>query len=902
VYPLLSRRRSEIDENKQYWPPLGLAYIAAFLERGGHAVRIIDRDLVLRQNGMDFDKVDEITLGIVNEDRSDIIGISATTPNMSDVNHLSSYIKSRYGKAPLILGGPHPTGEPELSLTENPAVDIVVRGEGELIISDIAARMDLKNIKGITYRSTGGIISNMDREPINDIDSLPMPARHLLDMKFYTRPSRFTSRNLSLRTTSIFTARGCPYRCTFCAGPIVFNGRVRFHSTERIVREIDELVHIYNVEGLYFAEDMFLSSKKRAEELLTAFIDNGINKRVRWMAQAKANIITEELLALMKNAGCVGIEYGFESGSQRVLDLMNKRLDIEESVRAADLTRKARLRFQANIIVGYPGEREEDFRKTISFIKKIKPNMVGFNLFMPLPGTASYEKLKKEKQKLPKWDDIGDPESPQLNYADMPRETFERLYLDAKLGVILPLNLKAFIIDNAKNPFRLLKIAFTQFGGVIIKTGRAMSKLRSLSKDRPPAAKRVLFISYNGVLEPILPSQAIPYMREIAKEGYRFILVSYEKDWDVKSAGPKGIEGIRKELESHGIEWRFFKYHKYPPLLSTIFDLTTGAFRVLRIIRKEGIDIVHVRGVTPGIIMIMLSGMTKAKVLFDMRGLLAEEYVGGGIWKEGDLAFRIVKSSEKRLLKTADAVTVLTHKHFAHNKGLDYFSGRPVPAEVIPCCVDMKRFNPGSASSNDLRRAIAGENNFVLMYPGKIGTFYLVEQMLDFFKVMVSLVPGSMFLVLTGDNTETLLKESLRRGIGDDKIRIISGVKFDDMPGYMQIADAGIFFINPYKKIGSSPIKMGEFLASGVPVIINPGVGDTENIVRDNRVGVVIDEFKEDAYRKGIEEIVSLRREGDRLKQRCRDTAQKYLSLNDGVRKYVGLYKAMLGAGPVSDG
>jgi anaerobic magnesium-protoporphyrin IX monomethyl ester cyclase len=487
IYPLLSRRRSQVDENKQFWPPLGLAYIASVLERGAHKVQIIDRDLLLRKNEMDFDKVDAATAALIKDFDTGVVGISATTPNMSDVGHISQFIKKSCGDVPIVLGGPHPSGEPILSMEENSAVDIVAKGEGEFTMLDIADGLPPDNIAGINFRKDGRIISNAMRDSISDIDALPMPARHLLDMKFYVRPSRFTSRNLSLKTTSIFTARGCPYRCNFCAGPLVFNGKVRFHSPGRVIAEIEELVSAYGVEALYFAEDMFLSSKKRAEELLGLFIEKGINKRIRWMAQAKASIITEELLELMKDAGCVGIEYGFESGSQRVLDLMNKRLDIAESLRAAALTRKARLRFQANIIVGYPGERDDDFKKTVEFIKKVGPNMVGFNLFMPLPGTPSYDKLKREGRQLPKWDDIGDPEAPQMNFADMPRETFERLYLETRLKVILPMNLRAFLSDNIRNPLRLVRIALTQFSGVMVKTFRSFLKLRTLK--RAPNAK-----------------------------------------------------------------------------------------------------------------------------------------------------------------------------------------------------------------------------------------------------------------------------------------------------------------------------------------------------------------------------------------------------------------------------
>lgn len=488
IYPLLSRKRAMVDENKQFWPPLGLAYIASVLEENGHAVRILDRDVTLRKNDMDFDASDDIMLEDVRTFKPDIVGISVTTPNMPDVAHISGLIKRSFSRIMIAAGGPHVTGEPVLTLKEVPDIDVAMRGEGEYIFLKLAQGEKPDAVRGISYRKDGEILSNPDGDLISDIDSLPLPARHLLDMKFYTRPSRFTSRNLSLRTTSIFTARGCPYRCNFCAGPLVFNGKVRFHSPGRVIREIEELVSKYDIEALYFAEDMFLSSKKRAEELLGLFIDKGINKRVKWIAQAKASIITEDLLGLMKRAGCVGVEYGFESGSQRILDLMNKRQKIEESLKAAELTRKARLRFQANIITGFPGERREDFIETLKFIKKIKPNMIGFNIFMPLPGTSSYDKLKSEGRQLPRWEDIGDQEASQANYADMPEGMFERLYLEARLKVILPINLKNFIVDNSRHPVRLVKVGLTQFGGLLTKTLRMISRASYL-KDKDKADK-----------------------------------------------------------------------------------------------------------------------------------------------------------------------------------------------------------------------------------------------------------------------------------------------------------------------------------------------------------------------------------------------------------------------------
>jgi radical SAM superfamily enzyme YgiQ (UPF0313 family) len=189
----------------------------------------------------------------------------------------------------------------------------------------------------------------------------------------------------------------------------------------------------------------------------------------------------------MKRAGCVGVEYGFESGSQKILDAMSKVSKVEENMKAALMTRKAGMRFQANIIVGYPGETKEDFADTIKFLEKVKPSNVGFNIFMPLPGTSIYRELKAAGRPIPPWDEIGDPELASISYADMSKEDFERMYLMARFKVILPTNLKNFIKDNMKNPLRLIFLLATQFWGTGMKTISAFFRLRKLNK---PDAKR----------------------------------------------------------------------------------------------------------------------------------------------------------------------------------------------------------------------------------------------------------------------------------------------------------------------------------------------------------------------------------------------------------------------------
>jgi len=478
VYPLLSRGRAVADPNKQYWPPLGLAYIASVLRENGHSVQIIDRDLLLRKNNLDFDKVDRATEELITKFNSHVVGFSATTPNVSDVNTFSANFKKRFPEVRTVIGGPHATGEPVQTLELCGGIDIVARGEGEMTMLDIANNVDTEKIAGITYREGAGtIVSNPDRQLIESIDSLPYPARDILDMQYYTRPSRYISRNLSLRTTHIFTSRGCPYNCHYCAGPLIGRRKVRYHSSQRVISEIEELINKYAVEAIYFAEDMFLSSKKRAIEILTLFKEHGLHKKIVWIAQISTKVAEPELLSMMKDAGCVQVEYGFESGSQRVLDLMDKKTNVERNLVVAQMTKNSGLRFQGNFIVGYPGETEEDFKKTVSFIKKARPNTVSLNLFMPLPGTEIYKKLKAEGKLHANIDDVGNIEMPQVNYADMSSNTFQKLYLKTRLTVILPMNIVNFLKDNINNPLRLIYVSSTQFKSVIARAFREILKL-----------------------------------------------------------------------------------------------------------------------------------------------------------------------------------------------------------------------------------------------------------------------------------------------------------------------------------------------------------------------------------------------------------------------------------------
>lgn len=449
------------------WPPLGLAYIAAALERRGHRVEIIDRGRLGRQ-GRD---VDEETLAVLERMRPQLIGITATTPLIPDAYRSARLARSLLPGAQIALGGTHASILSEGSLMECEALDFVCRHEGELTLEEIAAGKEMPQVVGVTYRERNGDLrATSDRPPLPDLDALPLPARHLLDMDYYLRDTYQVIRGVELRATHLLTARGCSFKCSFCAGQAVFGPSVRFHSTQRVLEEIRHLVEDYRVEGIYFAEDMFLSHRKRARDLCHALLESGLSRRLSWCAQLRADCVDEEILHLMKRAGCIQVEYGFESGSPRVLKILKKQATVQQSLRAAALTRKVGLRLLADIIVGVLGETRDDLLQTFAFLREIRPDEIGFNRYIPLPGSELFGLLQAQGWVAPDWSGYR-VDSSLHNFTKMHPQEFQELYTSFLQGFVLPTNIRGYLRYNlprrpgiflrrvARNPLSVLNSA-----------------------------------------------------------------------------------------------------------------------------------------------------------------------------------------------------------------------------------------------------------------------------------------------------------------------------------------------------------------------------------------------------------------------------------------------------------
>ncbi|MFZ5644640.1 MAG: B12-binding domain-containing radical SAM protein [Bacillota bacterium] len=378
---------------------LSLAYLAGFLLEKGHQVKINQREVEFIRNRFNIDRVNEKMKRLAKEFKPHVIGFTATSATIGDLLNSAKILRRVVPGALFVCGGPHVSALPEETLRQAPYLDVAVIGDGEEAMADLCSGVSPGRVKGIAHQTENGPVRTERRVFKKDLDFLPYPARHLLNMDFHTSRTSAVIPNLTLRTTTIVSSRGCPFSCSYCAESRQKIG-MRWHSPDYVISEIEHLLSNYRFEGLYFIDSMFEYNRKRAEEICRLMIKLKFNKKFVWSVQARATSMDREFLTLMKEAGCRQIEYGFESGSQKILDAMGKKASVDTGVRIAELTRQCGIRVFANMIFGYPGETEEDLDQSFRFIEEIRPDAIGAYQLEAYPGTALYEQLVNEG-KLP---------------------------------------------------------------------------------------------------------------------------------------------------------------------------------------------------------------------------------------------------------------------------------------------------------------------------------------------------------------------------------------------------------------------------------------------------------------------------------------------------------------------
>jgi Glycosyltransferase len=410
---------------------------------------------------------------------------------------------------------------------------------------------------------------------------------------------------------------------------------------------------------------------------------------------------------------------------------------------------------------------------------------------------------------------------------------------------------------------------------------------------------RTLYICYFGLLEPLVQTQVLPYLCEIKKDGVGISIVTFEPDFRNKWS-EKQIEEERRKLAAEGIDWHYLAYHKWPSVPATLYDIFRGTLFVRRFIRTHKPDILHGRAHLPTLMGAIARKFSrhKPKVLFDIRGLFPEEYTDAGIWPEGGWLYRGAKRVERWLMKESDGFVILTEKArellFAKSKdsGFDQL-GRPV--EVIPCCINFERFKELNASSREkIRKKLKIENRFVVAYVGSLGGWYLTNETSDFLGELKSRQKDVFALILTQSRPEIIKRLLEEQGyISDDYF--ISQVLPSEVPFYLAGADVAVSFIKKcYSKQASSPTKNAEYLACGLPIIANSGVGDVDDLIEGKGVGVTLKELEKGAYAKAFEKITALIRDNG-FAEHCKKVAFEHFDLGIiGGERYRRLYRNLL--------
>ncbi|MCF8275971.1 MAG: glycosyltransferase [Flavobacteriales bacterium] len=404
----------------------------------------------------------------------------------------------------------------------------------------------------------------------------------------------------------------------------------------------------------------------------------------------------------------------------------------------------------------------------------------------------------------------------------------------------------------------------------------------------------VLYLSYDGLTDGLGRSQVLPYIFGLEKSGHHFSIISFEKKEPFKRDGAN----IQRLVDDAGVRWIPLAYTSSPPIVSTVYDVYQLTKTVEKIYSENPFDIIHCRSYITSLIGLRMKQKYGVKFVFDMRAFYADERVDGGLWNLKNPIFKTVydffKRKEIAFLSNADYSISLTEKGKEIIHSWNTIPHQPVPVQVIPCCADLDHFHPSKideALQSQLKLKFDLKNDdFVITYLGSIGTWYLLDEMLDFFKVLNDKRPTAKFLFITTDSPDSILPKAESKGIPVDRI-LISPAKREEVPTFLSLANAAIFFIQPvFSKSGSSPTKHGEMLGMGLPVIANSGVGDVDRIIEDTNSGILVREFTDEAYEKAIEQIDDLLKIPVSMLQ---DAAQKYYSLEEGVKKYNFVYESI---------
>mgnify|MGYP006279047109 CR=1 FL=1 len=402
--------------------------------------------------------------------------------------------------------------------------------------------------------------------------------------------------------------------------------------------------------------------------------------------------------------------------------------------------------------------------------------------------------------------------------------------------------------------------------------------------------RRILYLTYDGLTDPLGQSQVLPYLVGLSQKGHKITIVSFEKPERTND-----IPTLQESLDRVHINWRPLTYTKNPPILSTLFDLYKLKRTCKGLQKETKFDIVHCRSYVTSLTGLYLKSRFGLKFIFDMRGFWADERVDGGIWSLSNPIFRWVynyfKRKEKEFLTNADQIISLTFKAEEIIQSWQLKSDK-LPISVIPTCVDTDHFHPDSIKTDQLnalksRLEFTG-NDFVLSYLGSLGTWYLVKEMVHFFSVLKKQIPEARFLIITRDNPKQIFQFAEHYHLDRKDFTLVSASR-DEVPYYISLSDWTIFFIKPvFSKSASAPTKMAEIINLNKPILFNLGVGDMDQFNEKYTIGYGIEQLNETSFQSAAEFIDSHR------ELEVENTlVEKYYSLEKAVEKLDGIYREL---------
>jgi anaerobic magnesium-protoporphyrin IX monomethyl ester cyclase len=397
----------------QLYVPIGLAYLAAVVEKAEHDLIVIDCpalqiDLkMLKKNLEDF--------------QPDLVGITCMTPTIQSALQSARAAKQACPDATVVIGGPHATFMDEQILNDEPSVDIVVRGEGEESILELAQTITglkkLQDILGITFRIGRENVKTPNRPSIENLDALPLPAYKFFPLNKY--------RIFGKLYLPVITSRGCPFQCAYCTTSRVLGKKYRSRRPKNIVDELEFLKNTYHADAFTFYDDTLTLDKARIFEICDEMKARQIN--IPWDCQTRVDQISKEILQKMKQTGCQQVFFGVESGCQTILDAVNKRTTVEQNEKAIQMAKKAGLFVSISIIIGYPGETPEMLKQTFDFIRRAEPDDVCLCIATPYPGTELRRIISEKGWKMsPDWSRY-DTVKPVFENPNLSEEEIDRL-------------------------------------------------------------------------------------------------------------------------------------------------------------------------------------------------------------------------------------------------------------------------------------------------------------------------------------------------------------------------------------------------------------------------------------------------------------------------------------------